>query len=101
MTHDKLLTPDEKCIIPNISGDFCPNVSLEDLRNVICHSFVTVEADDKDSAVYGKRLILDDRALYHSRKSHSDQVIHSIAANIVIDDAHKRLIELFTEIQNA
>ncbi len=45
MTPDKLTTPDEKCVIPNVSGNFCGDISLEDLRNAICHSFVTVEED--------------------------------------------------------
>lgn len=99
MTPDRLTTPDGKCIIPNVSGEFCNGVSLEDLRNAICHSFVTVEADKNDGTVHGKRLIFDDRALYHNRKSHADLGVHSTTANIMIDDAHKRLIELFTEIK--
>lgn len=100
MTPDKLTTPDEKCVIPNISGDFCDGISLEDLRNAICHSFVTVEEDKNDGTIHGKRLIVDDRASFHSRKSHADRGIHSTATNIMIDDAHNRLVELFTEILN-
>ena len=101
ITPDKLTTPGEKCVIPNISGDFCKGVSLEDLRNAICHSFVTAEENLHDGTIYGKRLIIDDRALYHNRKSHAVLGTHSTAANIMIDDAHKRLVELFTEIQKA
>lgn len=101
MTPDKLTTPDGKCIIPNVSGDFCNGISLEDLRNAICHSFVTVEEDKNDGTIHGKRLIIDDRALHHSRKSHADLGTHSTTANLMITDAHKRLVELFTEIQNA
>lgn len=101
MTPDKLTTPDGKCIIPNVSGDFCNGISLEDLRNAICHSFVTVEEDNDDGTIHGKRLIVDDRALHHSRRSHADLGAHSTAANLMINDAHKRLVELFTEIKNA
>lgn len=100
MTPDKLTTPDGKCIIPNVSGDFCNGISLEDLRNAICHSFVTVEEDKNDGTIHGKRLIVDDRALFHNRKSHVDLGTHSTAANIMIADAHKRLVELFAEIRN-
>ena len=101
ITPDKLSTPDEKCIIPNICGNFCNGVSLEDLRNAICHSFVTVEEDKNDGTIHGKCLIVDDRALFHNRKSHTDLGMHSTAANIMIKDAHKRLVELFSEIQKA
>lgn len=101
MTPDKLTTPDEKCVIPNVSGNFCGDISLEDLRNAICHSFVTVEEDRNDGTIHGKRLIVDDRASFHNRKSHADMGIHSTATNIMIEDAHNRLVELFTEIQNA
>lgn len=100
MTPDKLITPDEKCIIPNISGDFCDGISLEDLRNAICHSFVTVEEDTNDGTIHGKRLIVDDRALFHNRKSHTDMGIHSTATNIMIENAHRRLVDLFTEVLN-
>ena len=101
ITPDKLTTPDEKCIIPNISGDFCNGVSFEDLRNAICHSFVTAEENQNDGTIHGKRLIIDDRALFHNRKSHADLGTHSTAANIMIEYAHKRLVELFTEILKA
>lgn len=101
ITPDKLTTPDEKCVIPNISGDFCNDISLEDLRNAICHSFVTVEEDKNDGTIHGKRLIVDDRALFHNRKSHTDMGIHSTATNIMIEDAHKRLVELFAEVLKA
>lgn len=101
ITPDKLTTPDEKCVIPNISGYFCDGISLEDLRNAICHSFVTVEENRNDGTIHGKCLIVDDRVLFHNRKSHADMGMHSTATNIMIEDAHNRLVELFTEIRNA
>lgn len=100
MTPDTLTTPDEKCVIPKVQGDFCDGVSLEDLRNAICHSFVTVEEDKNDGTIHGKRLIVDDRAAYHNRKSHMDLGVHSTAQNIMIDHAHARLVELFKEINS-
>ena len=94
------MTPDEKCIIPKLKGDFVEGITLEDLRNTICHSFVTVEEDKGDSSVHGKTLILDDRVFYHSRKDHIELGEHSSACRILIEYTHKRLEELFNEILN-
>ena len=98
-TPDKLMTPEAKCVIPYVSGEFCNGLTLKNLRDAICHSFVTVEEDQNDSAIHGKRLIFDDRALYSKRNDHAALENHSTAASITIDDAHKRLVELFAEIQ--
>lgn len=100
ITPDTLTTPDDKCIIPHVVGNFCDNITLEDLRNTICHSFVTVEKDKHDGSIHGKRLIVDDRATYHNRKDHDKLGIHSSAYNIMIEYAHERLIELFREINS-
>lgn len=75
-------------------------ITLEDLRNAICHSFVTVEEDKGDSSVHGKTLILDDRVFYHSRKAHIELGEHSSTCRIPIEYAHKRLEELINEILN-
>lgn len=75
-------------------------ITLEDLRNTICHSFVTVGEDKGDSSVHGKTLILDDRVLYHNRKDHMELSEHSYAWRIQIKYVHKRLEELINEILN-
>ena len=97
MTPDTLTTPDERCVIPKVDGDFC-GISREDLRNAICHSFVTFEEDHNDGTIHGKRLIVDDRVEYHNRRDHAALGVHSTAHNIMIEDAHERLVELFKAI---
>lgn len=99
MTPDTLTTPDEKCIIPKVAGDFCNGVRIEDLRNAVGHSFVTVEEDKNDGSLHGKVLIFDDRAMYQKRKDHADLGKHSSTTNIKIDYVHKRLLELLDEIE--
>ena len=99
MTPDTLTTPDDKCVIPKVDGEFCEGIRIEDLRNALGHSFVTVEEDKNDGSLHGKVLIFDDRALYQKRKEHADLGQHSSATNIKIDYAHKRLLELLEEIE--
>ena len=98
ITPNTLVTPDEKCVIPKLAGSFSDTITLEDLRNTICHSFVTVEKDTGDGTVHGKTLILDDRVFYHNRKEHAELGIHESACRIPIDYTHDRLIELFKTI---
>ena len=98
ITPDTLMTPDVKCTIPKLSGNFSDDITLEDLRNTICHSFVTVEKDKGDGSIHGKTLILDDRVIYHNRKEHGELGTHESAYRIPIDYTHKRLRELFDEI---
>ena len=82
-------------ILRYLDGD---DITLEDLRNAICHSFVTVEEDNGDGSVHGNTLILDDRVIYHNRKTHAGLGAHSSAYRIPIDYTHKRLTELFGEV---
>lgn len=98
ITPDTLTPPDEKCFIPKVTGDFSGEITLEDLRNTICHSFVTVEKDKGDGSIHGNTLVLDDRALYNSRKSHADLGVHESACRIPIEYVHRRLMELFDEV---
>lgn len=98
ITPDTLMTPDGKCVIPKLSGNFSDDITLEDLRNTICHSFVTVEKDVGDGSIHGKTIILDDRVIYHNRKEHAQLGTHDSAYRILIDYAHKRLKELFVEV---
>ncbi len=97
MTKSKLQTPGERCKIPSLDGEFLDKITYEDLRNTICHSFVTVEEDSGDNSTHGKVLIFDDRVKMNS-KDHSKQGYHSRAEGLYIENVHNRLIEAITEI---
>jgi len=99
MTPDTLTTPDAQCIIPKVSGDFCDDIRIEDLRNALGHSFATVEADKNDGTMHGKVLTIDDRATYQKRNDHTALGIHGGTINVKIDYVHKRLLELLDEIE--
>ena len=97
MTESTLKTPDEKCLIPKLSGDFLPGISFASLRNTISHSFVTTEEDKNDGSMHGKCLIFDDR-LKEDRKLHSSKDYHSNAESLLIELVHKRIREMIDEI---
>ena len=97
MTKSKLQTPGENCKIPSLDGEFIEKVTYEDLRNTICHSFVTVEEDKGDNSVHGRRLIFDDR-IKTNPKDHSKQGYHSKAVDQNIKEVHDRLLEAIAEI---
>ena len=96
MSDATLQTPGEKYIIPHLNGDFYHNIPFSELRNTICHSFVTVEEDNGDG-VHGKNLIFDDRIIC-DKKLHSQKGNHSEAYNIDIVYVHKKLLEMVDEI---
>ncbi len=97
MTEDKLTTPGSDYVIPPLSGVFIGNISFADLRNTICHSFVTVE-EDKCDDVHGKCLIFDDR-IVKTRHEHDKMDYHSEAYSINIKVIHQKLLEMVKEIQ--
>lgn len=96
MSDDTLQTPGEKYIIPHLEGKFLNNITYSELRNTICHSFVTVE-EDKGDGIHGKRLIFDDRIIT-DKKTHSKKGNHSEAYNIDIEYVHKKLQEMVDEV---
>jgi len=98
MTPTSLDSPDDKCFVPKVTGDFCQGVTIKNLRDSLGHSFVTVEEDNNDGTHHGKVLIIDDRAT-KSRNEHSALGMHSTATLIPISFAHSRLLELLDEIQ--
>lgn len=98
ITPQTLDTPGDEYKIPHIEGDFNKDITLEDLRNTICHSFVTVEEDKDDGTYHGKVLFLDDRVRIPP-KEHSKLGKHSSAYIVPIEYTHNKLIELFNEIQ--
>ena len=95
MTNSTLQTPDEKCIFPKLAGDFMPGISYNDLRDTICHSFVTVEEDKNDGSIHGKRLILT-----VDRKIHSKKFFHGNTNYLLIESVHSRVKEMIKEINN-
>lgn len=98
ITPTTLQTPSNNHVIPHIAGTFVENVKLTDLRDSICHSFVTIEEDKNDGSSHGKYLIFDDRII-QSRKEHDKQGEHSTAYCISKEVVHNRLIELFETIE--
>ena len=96
MTEQKLTTPGKECAIPSLYGAFLGEITYADLRNTICHSFVTVEEDMSDDD-HGKKLIFDDRII-SDRKKHNKKGYHSEAYSIGIDTIHRRLMEMVNEI---
>ena len=99
MTDETLQTPDEMCIIPKLKGDFMPGISYNNLRDTICHSFVTVEEDKNNGSDHGKRLIFDDRLIV-DRRTHSQSGYHANTINILIEFVHSRIAEMIKEINN-
>lgn len=98
ITPAQLRTPGENYIIPRISGKFSDNINYEDIRDTICHSFITVE-EKKGIPGHGDYLIFDDRVM-KNKQVHSKQDYHSQCVPVRIDYAHEKLISTFLEIQN-
>lgn len=97
MTPTSLDSPDDKCFIPKVTGDFCQGVTIKNLRDSLGHSFVTVESDNNDGTTHGKVLVIDDRAM-KNKNEHDALGKHSTATFIPINFAHRRLLELLDEI---
>ncbi len=97
MTESTLTTPDEKCVIPKLSGEFLPGISFAALRDTISHSFITTEECKNDGSMHGKFLIFDDR-LTADRKIHSKKGFHSNAESLLTESVHNRIEEIIEEI---
>ena len=63
MTKSRLDAPDKECIILMIDTELCDGIRMRDLRDAICHSFVTAEENSN-------QIIIDDRAKYEKRQPH-------------------------------
>ena len=95
----QLQTPGPNYIVPKVRGNFCDDITLENLRDALCHSFITTEEDKNDGTMHGKYLILDDRAKY-SRKEH-DKLSSKLGTTCIDTNySHRKLVELFNEIIN-
>lgn len=97
ITTSQLETPGEGYIVPKITENFSDTISLKNLRDAICHSFVTTEEKLNDGSGHGDYLILDDRASYN-RTEHEKLITKSGTTSIKIDYTHKRLEEIFKQI---
>ena len=97
ITPSQLKTPGEGYIVPKITDNFSEAITLRNLRDAICHSFVTTEEKLNDGSGHGDYLILDDRAFYN-RMEHEKLTTNSGTTKIRIDYTHKRLEEIFKQI---
>ncbi|WP_272151824.1 hypothetical protein [Tenacibaculum aiptasiae] len=86
----------EHFIMPklDIEKEFLHGVKLEDLRNTISHSFVTVEESTPEK---NGRIIIDDRAQM-GRKEHEAQEVKSLNVNFEINELNNKLKELHKEV---
>lgn len=103
ITRDQLDTPSVNNNIPQLdindvfqkamdeNGNIC-DITLDNLRNSICHSFLTVE--DRDNGY----IVIDDRAIYSDRKSHANLPQKSLCQKIDIKSAKTKLKELHTRV---
>lgn len=81
----------------DFSEEFINGVKLRNLRDAICHSFVTVEESTRERL---GRIIIDDRAEM-TRKVHDGQEIKTLNVSLQIPQANKKLRELHTKIINS
>ena len=72
-------------------------INLRDLRQGLCHAFVTTE-ERKPGTYHGLTLIFDDR-IKMDRSTHSSLPSNSGCVHISTDYVHNKLIELFSEVQ--
>jgi hypothetical protein len=81
----------------DLSEEFMDGVNLRNLRDTICHSFITVEESSKDKL---GRIIIDDRSQMN-RKTHNEQVIKTKGVFVDILRAHEKLNELHDKVINS
>jgi len=78
----------------DLSEQFLNGIDLENLRNTICHSFVTVE---ETTSMHTGRIIIDDRAQM-DRKGHDALICKTKGVFIDVANAHQRLLELHDKV---
>jgi hypothetical protein len=97
-THDQLdAGMPSKMPKLDLSEEFINGVNLRNLRDAICHSFVTVEESSRERL---GRIIIDDRAQM-TRKPHNEQEIKTLNVSLEIPQAQKKLKELHSKIINS
>jgi hypothetical protein len=80
----------------DLSDQFTKGVDLKNLRDALCHFFVSVEESTENRI---GRLIFDDRAQM-TGKDHNVQVKKSGAICIDVQQARERLLELHNNVIN-
>lgn len=115
MTKDLLSLPGTNCNIPKLdtSQEFVTHgnpdgtsrtITLEGLRNAICHSFATVE--DTSGGEYGEQgrlkagIQIDDRASCDSRRMHEQLPSATLWERLDISATRDKLMELHHSIQD-
>jgi hypothetical protein len=78
----------------DLSEEFINGINLRNLRDSICHSFVTVEESNKNKM---GRIILDDRAQMN-RKAHDFKEIKTEGIFLEITEANIKLKELHSKV---
>lgn len=101
MTKSQLDTPDEWCKIPQITKtigktDTWKEISLSNLRDSMCHSFVTIDGNNNNWSNY---ITFDDRAYCKDKWEHDKLKTKWWTCKIKIDEAHQLLSELIQEIK--
>ena len=102
ITNELLDTPDERCKIPKIDSDLIiaktdtwKEISINNLRNAICHWLVFIDSDNE----WNKVLVFDDRVFYE-RREHDNLTDKEGCCHIKVNDAHTKLMELIKWILN-
>jgi len=94
-THDQLdAGMSSKIPKLDLNEEFLSGINLRNLRDTICHSFVSVE---ESSAGRLGRIIIDDRSQMN-RKEHNDLVIKTKGVFVEITEANKKLNELHAKV---
>lgn len=97
-THDQLDSGmPSKMPKLDITQEFLNSINLRNLRDTICHSFVTVEESTEERL---GRIIIDDRAQM-SRKEHNDQDTKTKCVFLEVPELHNKLRELHVGIINS
>lgn len=98
ITHDQLdYGMPSKTPKLDLSEEFINGVNLKNLRDSICHSFVTVEESSKERL---GRIIIDDRAQM-KRNEHDKQKIKTKGVAVGILEANNKLKELHLRVINS
>ncbi len=82
----------------DLSEEFLNGVKLENLRNAISHSFVTVEQSNPNKL---GRIIVDDRAQMNSRGEHNNLTVKTKVVTFEIKPTHEKLKELHLKVINS
>jgi hypothetical protein len=65
-------------------------ITLDGLRNAICHSFITIEEN--------KAIILDDRASCSNKNEHDKKAVKSNCNSLNIEQSRRKLLELHRQV---